>query len=491
MWGGFLLKTINLPPYAPTLMASTRAVGYSLEAAVADVVDNSIAAYATDIDIFFFPVNGAHIAILDNGTGMDSDEINIAMQYGSKNPNELRDAHDLGRFGLGLKTASLSQCKTLTVISKKNGLLNGRRWDLDHVTETGAWSLIVLDEEEMKECIHFDMLDEYDSGTLVIWEKLDRFELGEINLSDSMSDKMFQVQEHLSLVYHRYLTGEAGISKVNMKVNGARLAPVDPFLVNKSTCPIEDEVLLIRDERILVRPYILPHTSQLSAEELEELGGKDGLTKSQGFYVYRNKRLLVWGTWFRMHRKGDLSKLVRIQVDIPNSLDDLWTLDIKKSSAIPPAEVRRNLKALIERMAENSHRTWTFRGKKETDSKIVHAWSRLKTRDGSYRYEINREYPLVKQLIEQFSGKSNEVELLLRRIEEGLPLNQLYVDLTGDEKIENDKELTINKILTEVKEFLGCYGNLDKSAIVGALVQSSPYNEFRDEIMDALSRGDL
>lgn len=124
------MRTKSLPPYAPTLIESTRAIGYSLEAAVADIIDNSIAANAVNVDIYFFPVDGAYIAILDNGSGMNEKEINIAMQYGSKNPTEERDKKDLGRFGLGLKTASLSQCRCLTVISKQGERLEGRQWDM-------------------------------------------------------------------------------------------------------------------------------------------------------------------------------------------------------------------------------------------------------------------------------------------------------------------------------------------------------------------------
>ena len=197
------MRTKSLPPYAPTLIESTRAIGYSLEAAVADIIDNSIAANAVNVDIYFFPVDGAYIAILDNGSGMNEKEINIAMQYGSKNPTEERDKKDLGRFGLGLKTASLSQCRCLTVISKQGERLEGRQWDIDHVIEVGDWSLIILDEEEINEFPQVEELKKYESGTLVIWQKLDRLKAGEINFELSLGRKIDRVRNHLSLVYHR------------------------------------------------------------------------------------------------------------------------------------------------------------------------------------------------------------------------------------------------------------------------------------------------
>ena len=319
------MKTKNLPPYAPTLIESTRAIGYSLEAAVADIIDNSIAANANRVDIFFFPVDGAYIAILDNGNGMDEEGLDLAMQYGSKNPSDERDKKDLGRFGLGLKTASLSQCRCLSVITKQGGTIQGRRWDIDHVAEVGDWSLLVLDEEEMSAIPQYDSLMEYETGTLVVWQKLDRLKAGEINFELALGRKIDSVREHLSLVYHRYLSGESGITKLKLSINGENVPPLDPFLKSKSTQPMDDEVLVIRGQKIIVKPYILPHLSRMSPEEIKQLGGKDGLRKQQGFYVYRNKRLLVWGTWFRMMRQGDLSKLARIQVDIPNTLDELWT----------------------------------------------------------------------------------------------------------------------------------------------------------------------
>ena len=202
------MKSINLPPYAPTLIESTRAIGYSLEAAVADIVDNSIAAGAKNVNIFFFPVDAAYIAILDDGHGMDDAELDLAMQYGSKNPSEERDAKDLGRFGLGLKTASLSQCRCLTVVTKQDDYVSGRRWDIDHVAEVGDWSLLLLDKEELNDIPQIDELMALSSGTLVVWQKLDRLKAGEINFETALGRKIDSVRDHLSLVYHRYLAGD-------------------------------------------------------------------------------------------------------------------------------------------------------------------------------------------------------------------------------------------------------------------------------------------
>ncbi len=484
------MKSIKLPPYAPTLIESTRAMGYSLEAAVADIIDNSIAANADKIDIFFFPVDGEYIAFLDNGDGMSDTEIDIAMQYGSKSPLETRRLQDLGRFGLGLKTASLSQCKVLTVISKHENIYCARRWDVDFVSQTSDWSLLILEDDELESCPHFQDLKQQDKGTLVIWQNLDRLKAGELDFEQALSQKMDIVKEHISLVFHRYLAGEDNLKKLQIRLNMQKVEPTDPFLTAKSNQAMDDEIIILHGEKMTVRPYILPHTSKMTAEELAKLGGKEGLRRRQGFYVYRNKRLLIGGTWFKMMRQGELSKLVRIRVDIPNSLDDLWTLDIKKSSAMPPAEVRMNLKAVIEKMALKSKRTWTVRGKREHDESQLHLWERLRTRNGGYIYDINKEHPIVAHLYSTYPAATRSIDLVLRHIATELPLNSLYLDLTNDEKLENDNMTSRKQIFETVEALLQGLDKGQRDSMIKALVLSAPFSEYSQEITERFLEGE-
>ena len=288
------MQVRETPPFAPVLMESTRAIGYSLEAAIADIIDNSIAAKAGKVQLSFFPVGDAYVCILDNGLGMDDTQLDLAMQYGSKSPTDERDASDLGRYGLGLKTASLSQCRVLTVISKQGDHVTGRRWDLDYVIETGSWSLLVLEEDDISTVPHVSDLLAQKTGTLVVWQNLDRLLMGEVDYEKSLGRKMDEVRQHLELVFHRYLSGETGIKKLDISFNGVKIKAADPFLLKKSTQAMDTETLLIRGKRILVKPYILPHISKMTEEEKKQLGGKEGIRKQQGFYVYRNKRLLIW-----------------------------------------------------------------------------------------------------------------------------------------------------------------------------------------------------
>jgi hypothetical protein len=476
------MKIIDLPPVAPTLIESTRAIGYSLEAAVADIIDNSIAAKATSVNIAFFPLDGAYISILDNGVGMNSSELTTAMQYGSQNPLNSRSAEDLGRFGLGLKTASLSQCRILTVVSKQGDYIGARRWDIDYVCTTGEWSLIDLDDKEMDSVPNIDDLKALKSGTLVVWQNLDRMQAGTIDFTQSMGKQIDAVRDHLSLVYHRYLTGEQGLEKLTISINGLLVEPVDPFMVKKSDQTMQEETYKIDGSIIKVQPYILPHISKMTPDEIKAAGGKEGLRKLQGFYVYRNKRLLVWGTWFRMMRKGELSKLARIRVDIPNTLDDLWTLDIKKSAAIPPEEVRKNLENVIDNIGEKSKIKFTRRGKIETDDNEVHLWNRLKARDGGYYYEINRNHPLIKQVAGKIGDNVDLLNSMLDQIEKNIPLNQLFIDLSTDEHISNDQPQTDKEIENALRSMLDNLDSRDQLSILEQLGSVQPYKKYPDII---------
>lgn len=485
------MRLRELPPYAPVLMESTRAIGYSIESAIADIVDNSISADASCIQIDYFPIGEAFISILDDGHGMTEEEIIQAMQYGSRNPLDYRSENDLGRYGLGMKTASLSQCRILSVISKKNDKISGCQWNLGQIKKSESWALVILDMDEMSRIPSFEKIAKKNHGTLVIWQELDKFAVGELNLSDAMTRKMDIIRDHLSLVFHRYLSGEPGLKKIDIQMNNISIFPADPFLIRKSTQFMDEETIIVRGEKIKVKPYILPHTSKLTRQELKDLGGKEGLRKNQGFYVYRNKRLLIWGTWFRLMRQGDLSKLARVQVDIPNSLDDLWTLDIKKSTAIPPEEVRKNLSIIIEKIAEGSKRTWTYRGKKETKDNIVHVWNRLITREGTVLYEINQEHPLVKNIFETNPESEQQLKTLLQQISLSLPINSIFIDLNNDEKMEIDKEINPTDIIILLKNVLSSYSGNDVKGFFDILVLTEPFCNYTDDIEKAMRRGEI
>lgn len=435
------LKDIDCPPFAPVLMESTRAIGYSMESAVADVIDNSIAAKANNIWIFYNCAPKPYIAICDDGVGMDNEQITEAMRYGTASPSDERRADDLGRYGLGMKTASLSQCRSLTVVSKQKGKIVGRRWDLDHIINTQKWSLEQLDNSEINELMNIENLEQLDHGTIVVWQNLDKVKSGSVTIEKALEEKMQEVKKHLELVFHRYLSGD-GVKKLKIYMNGFSLIAFDPFFVSKSSVVMDDEKIEIpgREGKVIIRPYALPHPSNLSKEELEKYGGKDGLRNLQGFYIYRNKRLITWGTWFKLIRMDEFTKLTRVRVDIPNSLDDLWTLDIKKSTAYPPEIVKTRLKQLVGTMSAGSKRTWAFRQRKETKDGVVHVWDKVETREG-VKYVVNLEHPTLELLEDRLGPEDRKLlRQYLETVQNNLPFNNLHYDMHSDVKIIQDKE---------------------------------------------------
>ena len=435
------LKDIDCPPFAPVLMESTRAIGYSMESAVADVIDNSIAAKANNIWIFYNCIPKPYIAICDDGVGMDNEQITEAMRYGTASPSDERREDDLGRYGLGMKTASLSQCRSLSVVSKQGEELVGRRWDLDHIIDTQKWSLEQLDNSDIDELMHIESLKQLDYGTIVVWQNLDKIKSGSVTIEKALEGKMQEVKKHLELVFHRYLSGD-GVKKLKIHMNGLSLTAFDPFYVSKSSVVMDDEKIEIpgREGKVIIRPYLLPHPSNLSKEELEKYGGKDGLRNLQGFYIYRNKRLITWGTWFKLIRMDEFTKLTRVRVDIPNSLDDLWTLDIKKSTAYPPEIVKTRLKQLVGTMSAGSKRTWTFRQRKETKDGVVHVWDKVETREG-VKYIVNFEHPTLELLEDRLEPKDRKLlRQYLETVQNNLPFNNLHYDMHSDVKIIQDKE---------------------------------------------------
>lgn len=427
---------LHLPPLAPVLLESMRAIGYSFESALADIIDNSISASANTIKVRFLPYDDPYVAILDNGCGMSPEELVLAMRHGSRDPRLHRSSSDLGRFGLGLKTASLSQCRRLTVVSKKNDIVSARRWDLDLVEARQDWILTGLTPEELGGLPHVKDLREMDRGTLVVWQGFDRLAAGESSIETALGERIDRAREHLSLVFHRFLSPEVkGTSGLSISINDNHLIAQDPFLTaHKSTQPLPEETFTVEGHRVTVAPFILPHISRLSTESLKAAGGEDGLRRNQGFYVYRNRRLINWGSWFRLIRQEEMTKLARVRVDVPNVLDHLWTLDVKKSAAFPPEAVRNNLKVTVDRISEGSRRVYTFRGRKANSDDIVHLWDRNVVR-GGVAYGINREHPIVAAL--ESVMPDNSLPLLqkfMQTVEKTFPFDALYADMASERR---------------------------------------------------------
>lgn len=456
------MKPLFMPPDAATLMWSTRAIGYTTPSAIADLIDNSISANASIIHIEFVSGEDSYVSILDNGNGMYHKDLQLAMKYGSGNPLATREENDLGRFGLGLKTASLSQCRKLTVVSKKDGNLAAYCWDLDHVFCVQAWELLELNHDEIQLLPQVEKLNHLEEGTVVVWNKLDKMCAGDEDKEKGFLLRIREVEEHLSLTFHRFLQGEPGLRKLEIYSNGILLQAKDPFYISKSdqmpaeripvmyVTPFHEE----RTSYVTVTPYILPFSDSISQEELDNLGGKEGLIRNQGFYVYRNRRLIVSANWFRVTRKTDLTKLCRVKVDIPNTLDDQWTIDVKKSMATPPEVVLRNLKRIISPIIKAGKRKYRFRAVNEIKADSgIQLWVPQETRKGMI-YTINPDYPVLKEIMQDIPDQ-RKMKVFLRLLEQNIPVNAIHTDFYDDRKYAfEDVDVALENVKANLKELL-------------------------------------
>ena len=445
----------QLPPSASSLSASMRDLGYSLETAVADLLDNCISAEATVIQIFCdLTLSCPALAVIDNGKGMNAEEVVAAMRYGSTGPAEQRLPGDLGRFGLGLKTASLSQCRRLTVVSAQQDVLNSTEWDLNLIGKKDKWLISVLEEKEIRELPFIDKLGR--NGTLVVWRDLDRL------LEDAVGSKQHEVinekldalGKHLALVFHRYLSGEIrGRKKLKVYVNGHNLEPFDPFCRNNSaTQRLPEETVRIGEARVRIQPYILPHHSKLSATEYDFYQSRSDFISNQGAYIYRDGRLMAWGDWFRLIPKGENTKLARVQIDFPSKLDESWTIDIKKSRASPPPQIRNRLKQIIDRISERSTTVHRGRGKKLFDEIKTPVWERYADQ-GEIRYSLNKKHPLVQVLESNLeNGELIKLDILLDAIGSSLPIEMIYTDCSTHLKDVQQSQVAEDEVITRLKK---------------------------------------
>lgn len=462
------MKPKSLPPDAVVLLESMRAIGYDAATAVADLIDNSITANSSRVDIRFNPGAPNAVAVIDDGEGMNAKELERAMRHGSRSPRDPRHPNDLGRFGLGLKTASLSQCRRLTVVSKREKSLVGMVWDLNHAAD---WSVGVLESSDFKTLPFISELTVHPTGTLVLWEELDVLAAGDTGDGTVLGSTMSRLGDHLGLVFHRYMTGQA--KKIAIRINLQPVRPLDPFLENDGAIAGEEERVLVEGHPVILRAYTLPHISRLTRAQIEHAGGELGLRRQQGFYIYRNKRLIIWGTWFRLFRQEELTKLTRVKVDVPNALDHLWCLDIKKSTAYPPAALRDRLKGLVPTMVRPSQHIHQFRGRVSAPKGLQPLWRRIDDRDG-VRYEIDPENPVISALRSSADqGLLNDIDNVLGAIAEALPLEALYNDRANDRighKKEHVDETTSCRLEDLARQMLAAF--LDRPAERGRLLGS-------------------
>ena len=477
MMAAGITREEEVSPRASVLIESLRDIGYSLQTAVADVIDNSLAAGARNIELLAEThTEVASIGILDDGTGMTGSELLEAMRPGSRSPLEERSETDLGRFGLGLKTASFSQCRRLTVVTRRDGEVSAATWDLDMVAARDKW--IIELPESPKGIPWAERL--CGDGTLVVWEKLDR--LVGYESREERQDLVRQIDEtatHLEFVFHRFLSGrESRGSRVKISLNGRELTPFDPFHSHHpATQHHQEDTFLLDRKEISIRPVTLPHHDKVSETDWKRYAGPEGYLKNQGFYLYRNRRLIVHGTWFRLAPQAELTKLSRVLIDIPNSLDSEWKVDVKKAWAQPPAPVRERLRRIVERIGIPSRRTYTARGARLTETSRLPVWTRTQDKN-RISYGLNAQHPLFSAFEGRLDDEvADEFRKLMALVVSTLPVEALYADVSANSESVSPQELDSQDFveITEVTWRFLRQGGLSESDVESRMRSADPF----------------
>lgn len=372
------MKILKAIPGARRLMESLRSMGYDPHSAIADLVDNSVAARASEVHIDIRskePGKPAMIVIADNGDGMNREDLHEAMRFGAV---QEYSTTDLGKYGLGLKTASLSQSRVLTVVSKAKSSKDSRsrrtcmRWDVDHVYGTDDWELLVPSEDELsaweKQALGSEVAER--NGTVVLWSSLDEA-LPLLSSDDPRERERFlaklieEVSSHLSMVFHRFLQGSVtGRRKLTIYVCGEPLSPWDPFCRDESTKELDILELPVVSvepdgsklkQKVTVSPFILPREDEFSSPAAHKTAsGPKNWNQHQGLYFYRNNRLLQAGGWSYLRAADEHTKLLRVAIDFPGELDKAFALNITKMRARIPAEIRDTLASYVSAWAKQA-----------------------------------------------------------------------------------------------------------------------------------------
>jgi hypothetical protein len=422
-------------PNPEYLIKSIAEQGYSLESSLADLMDNSVSAYANKIEVLIkMDKEPFTLFIADNGNGMDEDTLKANMQFPSNSPEKERHVFDLGRFGLGMKTASFSQTRCFTVLSKTKGAksYSGRTWDVHHLKKVGKWRLLVNTQEEITTLLqeyrllsegHLNSFKNFDANTIVVWKGLYKFEnyLEEDNRQSSLKKQITEItSDYLSLVFHRYM--ERKVNPLQIRINNNLITPFNPFPTTITDFrPIEYKQKNFRTDTIKIEGFVLPSRSIEESQGISVWTTKNrSLMDMEGIYIYRADRLIHFGGWNGLIKKAPRLQLARLRVDIGNSVDHLLHLNVAKSQIEIPHDLTAAFEKYIDELKTQAEREFFNRGIRNFSSNRkednVQLFERKASNKGTL-LEVNMSFPLLKSLISELKKEQQtKLNLVMRMI---------------------------------------------------------------------------
>ena len=474
-----------LRPDPAGTIESLAALGYSPEAAIADLVDNSIAAAARNIHVtcHWGGSEGSWVALRDDGNGMSEAELLRGLTVGAGGEAGRTDI-DLGRFGMGLKTASFSQARTLVVASRPGrGNWNVGTWDTEHVKSVGDWELLMGAPSEADEILGWLQDEQGGAGTIVLWLGLSHLVPADADPTDEFAQRGFyaavnRVDAHVGMVFHRYL---AGRGRITINLNCHPVTAWDPFLGRRKfveELPSDDS-----PSGLSARGFVLPHRIRLSDAEYLSAGGPRGWLEQQGFYVYRKNRLIVSGDWLLPEfRKDEKHVLARIAVELPTEHDRAWSLDVKKSSATPPASAVRQLRRVGKATRARAGSVMNHRGKVVRDRQTVSedfTWQTVR-QFGRTRFVVNRKHPLIKDLTERHPEIGHDLGAIFSMIESALPVGLIRTTTdSGDQSAADPDGAVPDEVVELARRMLEVLLNRGEkaSAALARITRMPPFDE--------------
>ena len=365
-----------------------------------------------------------------------------------------------------------------------------RRWDLDHVGKTREWQLLLTARPGSDQ--FFDPLSRYSSGTIVLWENLDRI-VEHCDADDEKARRRFyelraRVEEHLGVVFHRYIANRT----LNIYSNDNEVVAWDPFLEKHSSTqwlPLEE--LPLRNSIVSVQSYVLPHHSRLTEEQHRMAAGPNGWNASQGFYIYRADRMISHGGWLsRQIKVEEHCKLARIAVDITQDMDAAWDIDVRKARARPPGVLRDELTRIARATRARAAKVYRHRGKTiraPGTGEPVPVWCRRKI-GKRIEYRIDRTHPGIRSMLED----SPSLRGLIKLIERTIPVPRIAIDAYENPDAQNtDATDNFDPDLQRVAELLihqSLQNGQPARVVRQQLMNMEPFDQFPEAIDDLLER---
>lgn len=478
------IQSEKADPNPEYLIKSIAEQGYSLESSLADLMDNSISAKADKLEVLIkMDEEPFTLFIADNGNGMNEEFLKASMQFPSKSLEDTRHTLDLGRFGLGMKTASFSQTRCFTVLSRKKGTkkYSGRTWDVNYLKQVGKWRLLVNTDEEIQKLIaqyhlisegHINRFENFEANTIVIWKGLYKFEnyLEQANRQNALKKQISEVtSDYLSLVFHRFM--ERRVNPLNIRINNNRIAPFNPFPSVNDFRPIEYKQKNFSTDTIKIEGFILPSRSiDESQSGISIWTTKNrSLMDMEGIYIYRADRLIHFGGWNGLIKKVPRLQLARLRVEVGNSVDHLLHLNVAKSQVVIPHDLSTAFEKYIEELKIEAEREFFNKGiRKFSNNRSednVQLFERKASNKGTL-LELNNNFPLLRTLRDGLKKEQlTKLNLVMRMINTRIN----HIRQTHEEKafvgIEEKDGLSL-------KDFIICINELKESGLSSEHIKS-------------------